>query len=550
MIYKSPPGSLCTKIQALLECEQRLAKAPKQLELQLESDGGVLKSCCVSGTLGTVRMKSFETLGLPSDEYKLTVKVNNMAAPSVTVETHDGQFTESLSGLVAFKRDIKEVRVSLGNKAEVCFTAFEVDGHVHWLKDVGVHAANVESGLEALFAGDSVTLQSRDSAATMPWLTLEGKLMDLGNKLSRLADLKAQVTERYVPAHDDGWFELFGAPEDVDVSQSQLRLCLESDFCQRDLILGMRTVEDVEQCLAKLRNVRLESDVPTIVQQLHALDGQEKTPKEMKRLSERHTATLHALLDMRRELVDSVLIPTKEVVETRTKYLTMSAVDAGLRHVVSGLCNVDGEQECALRAMKLCRFQLGQIFANNERNERQLTKAGYDVALNVMEKVMERTSRKETWPNVKEGMPYNLMRRVVMQKVLEALARTHSGAPDIAPTVNYMYADRVVYGGKANERRNDVFEVYSTMINADRQHRIITPLMHKYLLHVCPGGSEVDVHAGVSVFDEDMQPFVRQALTGKGCGDVFGFLDNPAVRTGYKEEEKFKLLVDRMFVSS
>ena len=31
----------------------------------------------------------------------------------------------------------------------------------------------------------------------------------------------------------------------------------------------------------------------------------------------------------------------------------------------------------------------------------------------------------------------------------------------------------------------------------------------------------------VSVFDEDMQPFVRQALTGKGCGDVFGFLDNP-----------------------
>ena len=145
--------------------------------------------------------------------------------------------------------------------------------------------------------------------------------------------------------------------------------------------------------------------------------------------------------------MDSVLIPTKEVVETRTKYLTMSAVDAGLRHVVSGLCNVDGEQECALRAMKLCRFQLGQIFANNERNERQLTKAGYDVALNVMEKVMERTGRKETWPNVKEGMPYNLMRRVVMQKVLEALARTHSGAPDIAPTVNYMYADRVVYGG-------------------------------------------------------------------------------------------------------
>ena len=29
--------------------------------------------------------------------------------------------------------------------------------------------------------------------ATMPWLTLEGKLMDLGNKLSRLADLQAQV---------------------------------------------------------------------------------------------------------------------------------------------------------------------------------------------------------------------------------------------------------------------------------------------------------------------------------------------------------------------
>ena len=37
------------------------------------------------------------------------------------------------------------------------------------------------------------------------------------------------------------------------------------------------------------------------------------TAKEMRRLSERHTATLHALLDMRRELVDSVLIHTKEV---------------------------------------------------------------------------------------------------------------------------------------------------------------------------------------------------------------------------------------------
>lgn len=201
-----------------------------------------------------------------------------------------------------------------------------------------------------------------------------------------------------------------------------------------------------------------------------------------------------------------------------------------------------------MRGIKLCRYQLGQIYANNERNEKKLTEAGYDKALNTMHWVMKKVDLKtEMLPQLREAMPFNLTRRLCMQRILEALSRTHVGAPDIAPAFNYLYSERAVMD-RPMTTSHEAHRFVMGMLNADLKHRLITPIVHKYMTTVAREGLDGrDAENVIGVFGEDVQPLVRAALLGKGDPD-YGFLEHESPRTGYDEGKKMAMLVDLMFV--
>ena len=597
--------NLQTKLVNLMESEHASLARRKRLHVQLVCGAdGVLTGCQMDGSIGKVVMSNVSDMALPGDQYELRVSVVDEAgspfpeAPRV-VCTGSGEVyrlgvsMDDPTSVVMMTKEVENVRVlcavSAGRELAVSFDTCNIAEATCWLADTGNDAGMVDVELSRLFSGDGILLRARDMAPTVSWVNFESTLHDLHNRLGRVQALKERVVGRYVAAHDDGWYGLFGNPAHVDLSRSELRVSTLGAYRQTDLTAGVKAVQDVDECLEQSRHERLASSIGEIVDNL--CSGAVEVPAWMK---ERHKCVLEELVQMRGETVgtlrewralerggehlESRLMSRKNVwnerercvsrekggfpdgvVETRARYLVLSAIDAGLRWRVGMLCNVDGERERAELDVKFSRFQLGQVYANNVENDIQLSQAGYESAVAQVDTVLSLCQKTTGAPNVHDMMPFQLMRRLCQTRILESLARVHPGAPDISQRLNFVYSQDYVRG----ERRDGVAVVqnchqrFMEMIAADHQNRLLTPLLYRYLVRVGHASHstlkrEVDngkLELVIGLFESDVQPLVRKALTGEGNGGEFEFLDDLRPRTGYNYTNKTKLLVQLLFAS-
>ena len=220
--------SLHKKLRQLQTCESSLMKAPKELTLNLACDeSGAVTSCVITGGLGTIHVKSCENLGLPSDDYKLTVKVSGVAKMMVIESKecdganpkHYGTVSGSIE--IPFTKQHKSLEIDTGQKMTV--GVFEIDGSTCWLGKIDPHVNNVRDHIDRVLYSKHVPLAAHDDAPTVSWLTFEGTMNNVLNKMARLESVRERISGRYLASADDGWYEMFGNSVAVDQSSMRVR---------------------------------------------------------------------------------------------------------------------------------------------------------------------------------------------------------------------------------------------------------------------------------------------------------------------------------------
>lgn len=574
------------QLQALLRCEQEAIAAEKALTVCVQLADSQVSACMVTGGIGEVHFRSFAAMGLPSDSYALRVCVTDehgVRPARISYTTLNNTECDTGGDTLAVTDDIKTLHVAFPDGPPALhFDTFEIDGKVHWLDAIVPAASKLEDDLASLFRGHDLNLQAWDDAKAVPWAKFEAKLVDIANKLTRVQSLKPRVVDRYEASPDEGWYAVFGDMDNISLEDSRLRVCPTAIYRDTDLSEGLRAVRDLEQFLQRSKATRLEGSVSTIVRgAFHCID--DHVPSETPRDIDCHIATFSDLIDMRGRIA-TVLHqrrathrctdhrhvrnrtwqgshPSKHspdlegVVETRAHYLTLAAVDAALRRQTAVLCALDDEVHQADVDLKLCRYQLSQIFANNRYNDIQLSENGFEEAsdtINDLQNLCETSFAASSALIIMS--PWPVGRRFCQTRILEALARSHDFAPDIAPQHNYMYSTRQTLGGAVTNPSAQAQSILLSMVHADRQNRILTPAVARHLLRVVASPHSVDVGVReevLSVFQPAVRGLVRMALdlnpASSADSDPLAFLDSAHETTGYDEENRLALLVRLIF---
>lgn len=581
-------GPLQRQLQTLIDCEQRAIEKEKELTLHLTITNGELEACSATGDIGTIHWSAFHSMGLPSDLYTLTLVASvdgAPATPAISYTTLDNCLHQHPTTTLPFTRDIKTLHVSTPTSPTLAFDTYEIDGITHWLDTISPITSSLDNRISQLFDGHDLPLQADDHAKTTTWKAFEAHLHDLHNKLARVQLLKERVAFRYAASPDEGWFAIFG--DAIDFSRSSLSVTTDDAYRQSDLVDGQRAVRDVERCLQSSRTTRVAAPVEEIVRSLYTSSTLEMTPKELARACDRHTTTISTLLDMRGDIVgtlkerrsmgtapdhrervvtrrgvwnscyDSDPHRDASIVENRVYYLTLAAVDAGLRGQAALLCNLSNSLHGLTQTeldIKLLRYQLRQIYANNQWNEIQLSSAGFQRASEAIDKIIALTqspANTVSEPVLVDIMPFQLQKRLAYNRILESFARTHLGAPDISLATNYIYTSGNCLGGKGRPANPTHLRlVLRSMIVADQQNRVITPLVSRFLNRILSRpdlASAHDIETAVSVFHANARPFVRMALTSEPTHDPFHFLDSQEIITGYDDCARTSLLIRLMF---
>ena len=578
-------GPLQRQLQTLIACEQRAIEKEKELTLHLTVTNGELEACSATGDIGTIHWSAFHSMGLPSDQYSLTLVVDG-ATPTLSYTTLDNCLHQHPSTTLPFTRDIKTLHVSTSTSTLATFDTYEIDGVTHWLHTITPITSSLDNRISQLFDGHDLPLQADDHAKTTTWKAFEAHLHDLHNKLARVQLLKERVVSRYAASPDEGWFAVFG--DAIDFSRSSLSITTDDAYRQSDLVDGQRAVRDVEQCLQSSRATRVAAPVDEIVRSLYTSSTLEMTPKELTRACDRHSAIISILLDMRGDIVgtlkerrslgtapdhrervvtrrgvwnscyDSEPHRDASIVENRVYYLTLAAVDAGLRGQAALLCNLSDSLHGLTQTeldIKLLRYQLRQIYANNQWNEIQLSGESFQRASEAIDKIItltqSPTNTPVSEPVLVDIMPFQLQKRLAYNRILESFARTHLGAPDISLTTNFIYTSGTCLGAKGRPNNPTQLRlVLRSMIVADQQNRVITPLVSRFLNRIASRpdlASADDIETAISVFHANARPFVRMALTSEAMPDPFHFLDSPETTTGYDDCARTSLLIRLMF---
>lgn len=249
-------------------------------------------------------------------------------------------------------------------------------------------------------------------------------------------------------------------------------------------------------------------------------------------------------------------------VDRRSFYIALSAVDAALR---TRTACVEGAEKAAARDAKMCAYQLRQVMATDAHNDVKLSASVFERCLTIAAEAQQLAAA-PLEPGACLASAAPAVRALRAAKVLEAVEAGCAGCP-VAPAANYMYQLQGVQAGRHAEAASGAAQeartVLAAMADADLQHRVISPLVHKCVRQACaraaglpatPGEAKTTVPAEdvEAAFAPDVRPLARLALCGEAPGtseDPYAFLDDASVRTGYDEGHKTRLLVRLMFGS-
>jgi len=86
-------------------------------------------------------------------------------------------------------------------------------------------------------------------------------------------------------------------------------------------------------------------------------------------------------------------------------------------------------------------------------------------------------------------------------------------------------------------------------IKKDARHEIIPHVLGTHILSLLLQGGRSPAHLAqaervIAIFSPDLRPLLRAGLLGEPAPDVYGFLLDPATRTGYVPGATSELMLD------
>ena len=266
---------------------------------------------------------------------------------------------------------------------------------------------------------------------------------------------------------------------------------------------------------------------------------------------EHNMNVLRSLLRQRLKTLAALKVKGSEggamFLQKRLKFVTLNCIDNSLH-----LCldrTLDLQRGVADDLVKFGLFQVNQI-ANNLVNDHAVGTQDEILCVNALTALKEIAGEANQCKRI--ASEWSIEDR--MKKKAEILRTCKLMPSNASPPV--FQSVHVRYDANPTPPVNDLKGMLQQQLNADLQHRIISPLIHRHLQKLlsdsqCDNLSQQCKEEAVGIFSAGMRPWVRAVMldTDVDRKDVLGFLDAPETQgTGYDIDNKHNLMLKLMFV--
>lgn len=258
-----------------------------------------------------------------------------------------------------------------------------------------------------------------------------------------------------------------------------------------------------------------------------------------------------SLLRQRLKMLAALKVKSSECgamfLQKRLKFVTLNCIDNALH-----LCldrTLDLQSGVADDLVKFGLFQVNQI-ANNLVNDHAVGTQDEIMCVNAMKTLKDIAGEANQCKRI--ASEWSVEDR--MEKKAEILRMCKVMPSNASPPV--FQSVHVRYDANPTPPVNDLKGMLRQQLNADLQHRIISPLIHRHLQKLlsnsqCDNLSQQCKEEVVGIFSAGMRPWVRAVMldTDVNRKDVLGFLDAPETQgTGYDIDNKHNLMLKLMFI--
>ena len=232
--------------------------------------------------------------------------------------------------------------------------------------------------------------------------------------------------------------------------------------------------------------------------------------------------------------------------QKRLKFVTLNCIDNALH-----LCldrTLDLQKGVADDLVKFGLFQVNQI-ANNLVNDHAVGTQDEIMCVNALTTLKEIATKATQCSRIVSELPIEqrIKKKAEILQLCKIMPSTAS--PPVFQSVH------VRYDANPTPPMNDLKGMLQQQLNADLQHRIISPLIHRHLQRLvsesrCDKLSPNCKEEAVGIFSVGIRPWVRAVVFGTDVvqKDVLRFLDAPEKQgTGYDIDNKHNLMLRLLF---
>ena len=224
--------------------------------------------------------------------------------------------------------------------------------------------------------------------------------------------------------------------------------------------------------------------------------------------------------------------------ETRLAYHELLSVDALLREHVLEVCGCPSADFALQQRTRV--FELGQMQASNADRADRMPAEVFVRSLAHMTAVPPpgRGAGLAAYATV-------MTRGLLASALLRSLQQTRF---QIATDNCFVYCQGVAHN-KTDETCAGEVQFLMDKIKKDARHEIIPHVLGTHILSLLLQGGRSPAHLAqaervIAIFSPDLRPLLRAGLLGEPAPDVYGFLLDPATRTGYVPGATSELMLD------
>ena len=267
------------------------------------------------------------------------------------------------------------------------------------------------------------------------------------------------------------------------------------------------------------------------------------------------------LKQIRAQLVQDIAKPKHDVpvfLSRRLAYVGLNAVDAALERCVNAMISVK-QEDYPVDLVRFGKFHVHQIMAGAVHD--------HAVTQNLSDIKTQALDLMHTLENISSsivpmgGNNLSVCSQHMLRNLL--LASASAGQPCVWPRSMGLYqrydlsTDEMCEVRLQTDRDCRVNSMMQQQLQADLQHRIISPLVHHHvmcLLSTNASGSQITAQKEevIGMFHEHLQPWARLALLGgdaqEANSDIWWFLDHPEkVGTGYNANKMQTFVLNQLW---